>query len=76
MVEYETLKSEEVKFGKNNFIEIARKKAITENGESEFISFSRGYRTENDRTKWKGSIALPCDPELVELISDKLREML
>jgi hypothetical protein len=76
MVEYETLKSEEVKFGKNNFIEIARKKAITENGENEFISFSRGYRTEDDRMKWKGSIALPCDPEIIEQISDRLKEML
>lgn len=30
MVEFETLKAEEVKFGKNNFLEIARKKAKTE----------------------------------------------
>ena len=29
MVEFETIKSEEVKFGRNNFIEISRKKAKT-----------------------------------------------
>ena len=29
-VEFQTVKSEEVKFGKNNFLEIARKKAITQ----------------------------------------------
>ena len=37
MVDFETIKSEEVKFGKNNFVEIARKKAKTDISENEFI---------------------------------------
>ena len=37
MVEFETVKAKEVKFG-NNFIEVSRKKVITDRGENEFIS--------------------------------------
>ena len=43
MVEYETIKSEEIKFGNNDFIEIARKIAKSESGQNEFISISRGF---------------------------------
>ena len=43
MVEFETLRAEKINFGRNNFIEIARKKAIADNGTNEFISISRGY---------------------------------
>ena len=43
MVEFETMKAEEVKFGKNNFLEVARKKAKAEEGENEFIAISRGF---------------------------------
>jgi hypothetical protein len=43
MVEFETMKAEEVKFGKNNFIEVARKKAIGESLSKEFVAISRGF---------------------------------
>jgi len=76
MVEYRTIKSEELPFGKNNFVEIARKKAVTEEGENEFISISRGYKAGEDRIKWKSTIALPCDKEFVEKLSSMLLEML
>jgi hypothetical protein len=76
MVEYKTIKSEELPFGKNNIIEIARKKAITESGESEFISVSRGYKAGDERVRWKSTIALPCDRDFIEQISSKLVEML
>jgi len=39
-VRFETLSAEKIPFGKNNFLEVARKKAITEEGDSEFISVS------------------------------------
>ena len=32
MVQFETIKAEEIKFGNNNFLEVARKKAITDEG--------------------------------------------
>ncbi len=65
-VRFETLSSEEIKFGKNNFIEVARKKAIDENGdEREFISISRGYTTLEGAKKYKANIALPLDDEFM-----------
>ena len=58
MVEFETIKAEELKFGKNNFIEIARKKAKTEEGESEFISLSRGFFLPDGTKRLQKSIAI------------------
>jgi len=61
MVEFETVKAEEVKFGKNNFIEVARKKAKTEEGENEFVSISRGYMLPDGTKRWKTSLTIPLD---------------
>ena len=46
MVEFETINSEDVKFGNNNFIEVSVKKAISEEGENVFFSLSRGFFTQ------------------------------
>ena len=70
MVEFETVRAKEVNFGKNNFIEVARKKAKTPDGENEFISISRGYHLPDGRKKWKASIALPQEKEKLEEIAD------
>jgi len=75
MVEFETLKSEEIKFGKNNFIEISRRKVITPNGENEFIAISRGYYLPDESKRWKSSIALPSDKENLEKISKLIRTL-
>jgi hypothetical protein len=42
-VKFETISAEKKTFGRNNFLEVARKRAITSDGENEFISISRGY---------------------------------
>ena len=48
-VTFETIKSIEIKFGENNFIEVAKKKAIPKDGEENiFISISRGFFTKED----------------------------
>jgi hypothetical protein len=59
MVEFKTLKSKEVKFGKNSFIEISKRKVITPVGENEFIAISRGYYLPDKTKRWRASIALP-----------------
>ena len=59
MVEFETLKAEEVRFGKNNFIEVARKKAVGESISKEFVAISRGFYLSDGAKKWKSSITLP-----------------
>lgn len=73
MVEFETMKAEEVKFGKNNFIEVARKKAIGEALSKEFLAVSRGFYLPDGTKKWKSSITLPDEEDkrkrIAELIS-------
>ncbi len=75
MVEYKTLKSEEITFGTNNFMEIARKKAITEDGEREFVSIARGFTTPNGQKRYKQSLTVPDSKEVVEFVAQKLKEM-
>jgi len=76
MVEFESLKTEEISFGNNNFFEVARKIAKTPNGEREFISLSKGFIMPNGEKRYRRSIALPLDKEVVDFIADKIREML
>lgn len=78
MVEFETIKSETVPFGKRNFIEVARKKAVGGiGGETEFISLSRGYFKQDDTKQFqKGkSITLPLDENVRKEIAQKLLEI-
>lgn len=72
MVEFETIKAKEVKFG-NNFIEISKKKVITERGENEFISISRGYYLQDGSKGWKSSITLPNEKDKREEIAKLIK---
>jgi hypothetical protein len=75
MVEFETVKANEKKFGTNNFIEVARKKAKSDEGENEFIAISRGFFAKNDESKrYTKSIAIPVDGEMVDFIKDSLTD--
>jgi hypothetical protein len=74
MVEFETIKSEEVKFGRNNFIEISRKKAVTDGTNVEFISIARGFYLPDGEKGWKGSITLPPEKEKREQIADLIKK--
>jgi hypothetical protein len=74
MVTFETIKAEEVKFGKNNFLEVARKKATSEQGENEFIAISRGFFLPDGTKKFKRSIAIPDEEEIKNFISEKIKE--
>ncbi|MBI2971584.1 MAG: hypothetical protein HYY37_04180 [Candidatus Aenigmarchaeota archaeon] len=75
MVEFETLKSEEIKFGNSNFLEIARKKAVSETGENTFIAISRGFVTQTGERRYKKSIAIPVDENIINFIAEKLKEV-
>jgi len=72
-VEFETVKAEEIKFGKNNFLEVARKKAVTGEGENEFIAISRGFFLPDGTKRFRRSLALPDD--VIDFVVDKLKEM-
>lgn len=75
MVEYEILDAKEVKFGRNNFIEVARKRAKTDEGENEFISISRGYYLDDGTKKWKASIALPKEKDKRDEIAELIKNL-
>ena len=75
MVEFETIKAEYVKFGRNNFIEIARKKAVGDNGDREFVSIARGYYLPDESKRWKASITLPDEKEKIEAIVKLLKSI-
>ncbi len=75
MVEFKTMKAEEIKFGKNNFLEIARKKAIAEEGENEFIAISRGFYLPDGTKRFKKSIALPDDAAVRTFVAEKIKEV-
>ena len=72
-VQYETIKAEEIDFGTNNFIEVARKKAISDKGENEFVSVSRGFKFPDGTKRYVKSFTVP--EEIVEQVADKLKEM-
>ena len=69
MVEFKTLKAKEIKFGKNSFIEISKRKVTTPVGENEFIAVSRGYYLPDGSKRWRSSMALPNDKKKREEIA-------
>ena len=75
MVEFETITAEEVEFGRNNFIEVARKKAVGDDGEREFVSISRGFHLPDGTKKWKSSITLPDEEEKRGKIADLIKKL-
>lgn len=75
MVEYKTIKSEEIKFGNNNFIEIARKKALSDDGERDFLSIAKGFVDARGQKRYKQSLTVPDSKEVVEFVAQKLKEM-
>ena len=75
MVEFHTVKADEVRFGKNNFIEVARKKAVVEDGENEFIAISRGFFLPDGTKRFKKSLAIPDEKEIKEFVSEKIIEL-
>ena len=74
-VEFETIKAEEVKFGANNFIEVARKKAKSSEGENIFVSLSRGFTAPTGEKRYKKSFTIPLNAEVVKFVSEKIAEM-
>ena len=72
MVNFETIRAEKKQFGRNNFLEVARKKAITDDGENEFISLSRGYFLPDGTERFKKSLTIPDDEEMKNFVSEMI----
>lgn len=74
-VDFVTISAEKIPFGRNNFIEIARKKAITDDGENEFISLSRGYYLPDGTERFKKSVTIPDDAKIKDFVVEKIRSL-
>jgi hypothetical protein len=74
-VQFEVVSSERVPFGKNNFLEVARKRAVSDTGATEFISLSRGYTMKDGSERYKSSISIPDDPEIRKFLAEKLESI-
>jgi hypothetical protein len=75
MVEFKTLKSKEIKFGKNSFIEVSKRRVITPVGENDFIAISRGYYLPDKTKRWRSSIALPNEKDKREQIAKLIKSL-
>ncbi len=74
-VAFETVESTDVNFGTRNFLEIAKKKAVTDDGENCFMSISRGfYGKDKGDKRFRTSIAFPDDPKLVDAVIEALQK--
>jgi len=74
-VEFQTVKAEVVKFGRNSFIEVARKIAKTPEGENEFVSISKGFFQEDGSQRFRDSLSLPKEPEVLAEIAEKIKNI-
>jgi penicillin-binding protein-related factor A (putative recombinase) len=75
MVEFKTLKSKEIKFGKNSFIEVSKRRVITPVSENDFIAISRGYYLPDKTKRWRSSIALPNEKDKREQIAKLIKSL-
>lgn len=75
-VKFETLKAEKISFGKNNFVEVARKKAIAPDGTvNEFITVARGFVRQDGSERYKSTITIPDIPEIKNQIAEKIKTL-
>ena len=75
-VSFETIKSEIKDFGRNNFVEVARKKAVKESGDStEFLSLTRGYYASDGTKKFKGTITIPDDADTRSFLAETIKNL-
>lgn len=76
MVEFETLNTREINYGTNKFIEVSKKKAITEDGEDVFfMSLAKGYYA-GEGKKYKQTLTLPYNPEVVKDVINGLESLI
>lgn len=75
MVEFETISTKEIKFGTNKFLEVARKKAKTPEGENEFISISKGFVTPTGQKRFKNALGFPAEKETIDGLIEALQSL-
>ncbi len=72
-MEYETIASEYLDYGRNKFLEMSKKKPLPE-GEV-FLNISKGYYTPEGERRYQKGIGFPNDKEFVKQLVDKLKKI-
>lgn len=75
MVEFETVVSKDIRFGNNNFIEVAKKKVLTEDGQNTFFSLARGFLTPDGEKRYKKNFAIPDDGTTLKAVIEAFEEL-
>ncbi|MBU3896816.1 MAG: hypothetical protein KJ697_02690 [Nanoarchaeota archaeon] len=76
MVEFETKEVKEIKFGNNKFLEVALKTAKTDEGQSDFVSISKGFMTQTGEKRFKNSLGFPAESEIRDRLVEALQGIL
>ena len=74
-VDFVTIAADKISFGRNNFIEVARKRAVTDDGENEFISISRGYYLPDGTERFKKSLTIPDEKDVKEFVISRITDL-
>jgi hypothetical protein len=72
-MEYETISSEYLDYGRNKFLEMSKKKPLPD-GEI-FLNISKGYYTPEGERRYQKGIGFPNDKEFVKELIDKLKKI-
>ena len=73
-MEYETLLSEYVDYGRNKFIEISKKRVVPEN--AVFLNISKGYYTPDGNKRYQRGIGFPPEKEIVAGLIERLQTVM
>ena len=73
--EFVTIRSEKINFGRNTFLQVARKRATTAVGTSEFISASRLYYLPDKTERFKRPLTIPDDAAIKRFVSEKIKNL-
>lgn len=72
---FEALVERTFPFGRNAYLEVARKRLREGDGTSDFLVISRGFYESDGSKRWTKFVTLPDDPELRAWLAAALREI-
>ncbi len=72
---FEALVERTYPFGKNAYIEVARKRLREGDQSSEFLVISRGFYEKDGSKRWTKFVTLPDDVELLAWLGKALQEV-
>lgn len=75
MTTFETIEKHETEFGSNNFLEVARKVAKSEDSSTEFIALTRGYLDSQGSRRYKTNLTIPPEPEIIGFVREALSKL-